>query len=62
MKKEPTTDAVEILHRLYGNGLRRRFGLWWERRKLRKEKQDYAHGFHDGYAAGKKSKEKYPYL
>ncbi|KKN17948.1 hypothetical protein LCGC14_0960560, partial [marine sediment metagenome] len=26
MKKEPTSDAVEILHRLYGKSLWRRWG------------------------------------
>ena len=62
MKKEPTSDAVEILHRLYGNGFWRRWSLWLARRKLKKEKETYAEGFHDGYWAGKKSKERYPYL
>ena len=54
MKKEPTSDAVEILHRLYGNGFWRRWSLWLARRKLRKERQDYADGFCDGHKSGYK--------
>ena len=62
MKKEPTSDAVEILKRHFGYGLRRRVGLFFARRELRKEKRDYTEGFADGFEAGKKSKERYPYL
>ncbi|KKL24977.1 hypothetical protein LCGC14_2409880, partial [marine sediment metagenome] len=51
-KKEPTSDAVEILHRLYGKSLWRRWGLWLARIKLKKEKETYAEGFHDGYKFG----------
>ncbi len=52
MKKEPTSDAVEILHRLYGKSLWRKCRLWQARRKLRKEKRDYTEGFSDGYKIG----------
>ena len=62
MKKEPTTDAIEILKKYFGYGLRRRFGLWLARRQLRKEKRDYTEGFVDGYEDGKRSKERYPFL
>lgn len=62
MKKEPTTDAVEILHRQYGYSLLHRWKLWRIRRQLKKDKQEYTQGFRDGYHVGQKSKEKYPYL
>ena len=62
MKKEPTTDAVEILKRHFGYGLRRRLSLFLARIKLKKEKQAYTEGFHDGYLKGRKSKERYSYL
>ena len=62
VKRIPTSDAVEILHRRYGNSLLRKFSLRQERIKLKKEKETYAEGFHDGYWAGRKSKERYPYL
>ncbi len=61
-RREPTTDAIEILKRHFGYGLRRRLGLFLARIKLRKEKQDYTDGFNDGFVAGQKSKEKYPFL
>lgn len=61
-----TTDAVEILHRRYGNGffkrLRRRLHAWKFRKELKKEKREYLQAFHDGYVAGKKDNEKYPFL
>lgn len=78
MKKEPTTDAVEILHRRYGNGffkrLRRRLHAWKYRRQLRAEVGAYNEGYDigerkgrelgyaAGWAASQKAKEKYPYL
>ena len=57
-----TTDAVEILKKHFGYGFRRKLNLFLARIKLRKEKETYAEGFHDGFWAGQKSKERYPYL
>lgn len=44
------------------NSLWRKLCYWWYRQILREEKEVYAQGFHDGYWAGQKSKEKYPFL
>ncbi len=62
VKRIPTSDAVEILKRRFGYGLRRRLSLFLARIELRKEKRTYTEGFHDGYLAGRKSKERYPFL
>ena len=35
---------------------------WKFRRALKKEKREYLQAFHDGYVAGKKNHERYPYL